>query len=210
MLLPATYPPYLFRGQSKRHVPCFPSMYRHIKTMPQYMWKVSEADAMRIVADAARTLWYYSELERHPIFQWAKANRLYLPELELAQHYGIPTALLDLSESIEVALFFATHEFKDGMFHPCTSGTGILYMVDRTRVPKGLVSRFISVASQPFLRPLSQWAWTCELLMGECFEDCPSLGAIEFEHYVAGFLWFLFLCVSVLCLAASSIAWDKP
>jgi hypothetical protein len=35
---------------------------------------------------------------------------------------------------------------------------------------------------QPFAFPFRHWAWTCELLLGESFEECPGLEAVEFEH----------------------------
>lgn len=181
-LLSTTNPRYLYRGQTKRYEPCFPALFRHLKTSARFLWEVPRGDATKIVAHIARTFWYYSELEKHPIFRWAKEKRLHLPLAELAQHYGIATPLLDLSESIEVALFFATHQFRDGAFTPCVSGTGVLYRVNRSTMPKEYSRRFTSVAIQPFLRPFRQWAWTCELLMGECLEACPGLERLEFEH----------------------------
>ncbi len=54
--------------------------------------------------------------------------------------------------------------------------------VNRLRMPSAYAQRFRPVAIQPFVRPFRQWAWTCELLMGECFEAGPSIACIEFEH----------------------------
>jgi len=153
-----------------------------LKEPAHYLWEVSEVDAVRIAADIARTFWYFAELDRHPVFRWAKAQGLHMPLLELAQHYGMVTPLLDLSESIEVALFFATHRFRDGQFEPCSSGTGVLYIIDRTTMPPAFASRFTPIAIQPFPRPTQQWGWTCELFMGECFEAYPWLGGLVFEH----------------------------
>lgn len=181
-LLPNSFPRYLYRGQVKRYTPCFPSMYRHFEAPARLLRNLPAAEAIKIVADIARTFWCYSEFDNHPIFRWAKSKRLQLPYLQLAQHYGLATPLLDLSESIEVALFFATHRLVDGEFQPCTTGKGILYIIDRMTMSAEFAPRFAPVSIQPFPRPFRQWAWACELLMGECFEAYPGLGAIEFDH----------------------------
>jgi hypothetical protein len=183
MLSPTTGPQCLYRGQTQRHTPCFPTIYRHLKRPARFLHQLTANEAMSIVADVARTFLYYSELDQHPVFRWAKSQRLDISELEIAQHYGVPSALLDLSESIEVALCFATHDYSEREgFQPRTSGSGVLYLVNRLHVPSAYAQRFRPVAIQPFLRPFRQWAWTCELLMGECFEAGPSIGCIEFEH----------------------------
>lgn len=184
-LLPIGGPYYLYRGQTHRHVPCFPSMYRHIARPARFLDQLSSDEAISVVADVVRTFAYYSELNPHPVFRWARAQGVDINDLEIAQHYGIRTSLLDLSESIEVALFFATHDLQAGRFEPRTTGSGVLYIVNRAMVPAPFLHRFRPVAIQPFLRPFRQWAWTCELLMGECFEACPYLAMIEFEQSAA-------------------------
>lgn len=74
---------------------------------------------MRVVADAARTFVFYGELDRHPAMRWAARLGLEIGNIEIAQHYGIRTSLLDVTESPEVALFFATHEREpDGTYVP--------------------------------------------------------------------------------------------
>jgi hypothetical protein len=175
-------PRYLFRGQTERHLPCSPSMYRHFRSPTKFLRELSWDDAAKVIAGIARTFRYFAELEKHPVFKWAKSELIELPATELAQHYGIPTALIDLTESIEVALFFATHRREGCEWKPCENGRGVLYRVDRDAIPSCYAPRFQQVAIQPFPRPFRQWAWTCELLMGECFEQYPKLQALEFEH----------------------------
>jgi hypothetical protein len=157
-------------------------MYRHFRSPSKFLSGLSAGDAAKVVGDVARTFRYFSELDKHPVFKWAKAELIELPATELAQHYGIPTALIDLTESIEVALFFATHRREGHEWKPCENGRGVLYRVDRTAIDACYAPRFQPVAIQPFARPFRQWAWTCELLMGECFEQYPKMQAVEFEH----------------------------
>jgi len=183
--VPSPVPRYLFRGQTQRHTPCFPSLYRHYRYPARHIHQLDAADAALIVANFARTMIFYSEIRHHPAMKWAKSARVALEFAEIAQHHGIPTPLIDLSASIDVALFFATHDFDEIIgFTPRAKGRGVLYVVDRDGIPHSQQARFRSVAIQPFARPYRQWAWSCELLMGECFEACPCLAILEFEHDV--------------------------
>lgn len=47
----------------------------------------------------------------------------------VGQHYGMDTGLLDATSSIQVALWFATHEFHSGLYRPWSHA--ILYVIDR-------------------------------------------------------------------------------
>jgi len=183
--LPTPNPRFLYRGQTKRHVPCFPSLFRHIRYPAKYMDQLDAADAASIVANMAKVYTLFSELRPHPVVKWAKRTRVSIEYHEVAQHHGLATALLDLSSSLEVAMFFATHEYDEHVgFSPCTEGRGVLYIVDRKGIPTQQLERLRSVAIQPFARPYRQQAWSCELLMGECFEECPCLAILEFDHSV--------------------------
>ena len=183
---PTPTPRYLFRGQTRRHTPCFPSMYRHYRYPVKYLHQLEADDAALIVASFAKTMVFLSEMQRHPVWKWANSAHVGLELSEIAQHHGIPTPLIDLSASIEVALFFATHKYHDALgFTPRTEGRGVLYIVDLEGIPKSQQGRFRSAAIQPFARPFKQWAWSCELLMGECLEACPCLAILEFDHDAA-------------------------
>lgn len=181
--LPTPAPRFLYRGQTKRYVPCFPSLLRHIRYPAKYMDQLDASDVASMVADMAKVYTFFSELRPHPVVKWATRTRVSIEYHEVAQHHGLPTALLDLSSSPEVAMFFATHDHTEhGGFSPCIEGRGVLYVVDRQGIPMQQIERFRSVAIQPFERPYRQQAWSCELLMGECFEECPCLAILEFDH----------------------------
>lgn len=182
-LLSTTGPHYLYRGQTTRHVPCYPTIYRHYRHPARFLDQLFAEDAAEIVANIAKTFMYLWELKRHPVMKWAETEGLEVDQLEIAQHYGIATPLMDLSESIETALFFATHKHVgNGEFVACKEGKGVLYIVDRLRLPAPYARRFRSIGVLPFVRPIRQWAWCCELFMGECFEECPRLAILEFDH----------------------------
>jgi hypothetical protein len=185
-LMPTPNPRYLFRGQTQRYTPCFPSSYRHYRYPAKYFHQLDEDAAALIVANIAKTFLFFSEIRNHPVLKWAKSARVALELAEIAQHHGIPAPLLDLSSSIDVAMFFATHDYDGlGGYFPRTGGHGVLYIVDYAGLPKSQHGRFRSAAIQPFSRPYMQLAWSCELLMGECFEQCPRLAILEFDHSAA-------------------------
>jgi hypothetical protein len=130
-----------------------------------------------------RAAWYCQLLASHPVICWAGRQQLYLDRMALAQHYGIPTGYIDLTESLEVALFFGTHEFENGVSKPCDNGTGILYRIDYFAIPKTVREEFLRpIGIQPFPRPFRQWAWTFELTLGQDFEACPWVEAVEFAQ----------------------------
>ena len=181
-LLPTYGTRYLYRGQTKRYSPCLPAIARHVKKFGRTLGELSRDEALGLLANLIRADCYCSELRGHPVFEWAKSQSVHIPQTEFAQHYGVPTGLIDVTESLEVALFFATHEFRDGIPHPCTEGTGILYRFDWASAPPQVTTRFKPIAIQPFPRPFRQWAWSCELMLGESFEASPGLIAVEFAH----------------------------
>ena len=52
--LVSTPPRYLFRGQTERHVPCYPSMYRRLRSPSKFLRDLSQGDAAKIVAGIAK------------------------------------------------------------------------------------------------------------------------------------------------------------
>jgi hypothetical protein len=165
---------YLYRGQTRRYSPCQSSISRDINT--------SERSRLELVRRLAIARWFIKGLDQHPVFQWASSYGLHIDRLSIAQHYGVATGYIDLSEAIEVAVFFATCFFNGRSWMPATDGEGILYRIDWSSAPTSLSSRAEPISLQPFARPHQQWAWTLELGIGEDFEQLPGLEAAVFEH----------------------------
>ena len=175
----------LFRGQTRRYTPCFPSIARDIDHISPRLSLMPRNSCAKLIANLIRLYWFCSELDNHPAFRdWSERQGTIVQKtkIELAQHYGVPSSIMDLTESMEVALFFASHDFIDGTPYPRTEGTGILYMVNLSYLANGPDWRFRSMAIGPFERPFRQFAWSCELMIGECFECCPDLIAWEFDQ----------------------------
>lgn len=72
----------------------------------------------------------------------------------LGQHYGLATHFLDFSEDAWIAGFFASHTYPE--FRPVTDGVGVLYVLDRRRLPE---SECYEIGVQALARPFAQRGW---------------------------------------------------
>jgi hypothetical protein len=113
---------------------------------------------------------------------------LFVDHVAIAQHYGLRTGLLDLTESVNVAAFFATNELlRDGRWVPATDGWGVIYRlsVPRSRSPQEAekdLEWMSPIGYQPFPRPNEQWAWAYELGITQDFWTLPDVEAFMFPH----------------------------
>ncbi|WP_292387575.1 FRG domain-containing protein, partial [Mesorhizobium sp.] len=103
-------------------------------------------------------------------------------EFALAQHYGVPTGYMDLSESFDVACFFATCSLDTaGKWRPCTTGSGVLYLLPTERMPIR-PDALQPIGLQMLPRPKEQFGWLIVCGINFDFEDVPGLQLFEFAH----------------------------
>jgi hypothetical protein len=179
-LVRADHPAILYRGQTRVYDPCLPTIARGFPVGAGSVSDLSDGDQARLVFGLALNRWFQTELERHPMVNWAKEQRVAFDVAAIAQHYGIPTGYMDVSESFQVSAFFATCWFdsKTGEWKPMTRGEGVMYRLDARAVR----DRSCPICYQPFPRPTKQWGWTVELMLGEDFLFAPSLQNFAFDH----------------------------
>ena len=123
VILPSTRPTLLFRGQNRRYSPSYSFLSRGLEVGKTKLSSLSVLDQARILDRITRRLWFIREMERHPASSWLTSQRLSGFDMALAQHYGIPTGYMDLSESFDVSCFFATCQFVKGTgWKPCSDG----------------------------------------------------------------------------------------
>jgi len=168
----------LYRGQNKRYLPMLPSIPRGMSSENTgELWKYAISDQAKIVLRLAQSWWFSQELDHHPITSHAANQKLELDRIALAQHYGIPTGYLDLTDDFNVSAFFATcYETKNG-WQPITSGTGIIYRVNPLDI-----SMYFPLGPQALPRPTEQCAWVTELPLCHAFDGWPDVTMMQFHH----------------------------
>jgi tetratricopeptide (TPR) repeat protein len=116
-------PGYLYRGQNKDYPVMVPSMYRPLVIDLGDSSPIARVDPKRFQAashDNSRTQWRNDMLLA--VLQQAGLG---LGNV-IAQQYGLTSEAIDVTESIDVASFFATRNYP-GYYHIETGGNGVIY-----------------------------------------------------------------------------------
>lgn len=97
---------FLFRGQNEEFIPCKPTIYRG---------DPSEAE---IFLERMRLIVFKRLLNTHPVINhFFKRHHFFINEEGLAQHYGLKTAVLDLTSNLDIAVFFAVCKYDSTNDH---------------------------------------------------------------------------------------------
>lgn len=172
----------LYRGQTSHHAPMLPSIARGLRSTDiGELWRCCISDQAKLVLRMAQSWWFSRELAHHPIAAHAVRQKLDLDSIALAQHYGIPTGYLDLTDDFNVSAFFATcHETKHG-WEPVNTGVGIVYRVALTKLENPF-GRYMPLGPQQLPRPTDQCAWVTELPLCHSFEGWPDVRIMKFKQ----------------------------
>ena len=140
-------------------------------------------------------------LEQHPVVNGVfKINNFMIDYIGLAQHYGLKTHLLDLTNDIDIALFFAMCQFnKDKDCYEPIQFEGIQKAVLYVIVPTLLISsdkgtfledKISVIGLQPFLRPGNQKGFSFSLSRNEslnAFKYSFNFGKEDSAYYYEKF-----------------------
>lgn len=162
------FSPFLFRGQTKRHIPCLPSTYRNEKESPDtiLLYKIKGSE-------------FETSLNLHPSIKFSRNLGLHINSKALTQHYGIPTDQLDLTQNPRIAAFFATCiQNTNFEWIPVEDGIGVIYKLDYPQLginPKyqEIRSNTEMIGMQTLPRPGEQKAWSIKLRLNSDFETLP-------------------------------------
>jgi len=181
-LVPTLAYPFLYRGQTARHVPCLQTAFRGL-TPVDHPQKLTSAERAKCLLLRVRLEEFLSVLASHPASAFARDLPLVTYPVAIAQHYGLPTDRIDLSQDLDVAAFFATNtRSSDGRWHAMRDGTGVLY---RLGIPTDVFTPrfkgFEWIGRQALPRPGEQRAWALRLPLGRDFESL-SVEIFTFDH----------------------------
>lgn len=160
----------LFRGQNLFHSPSYPSLYRK---------EMSELDLIErdIKFEDFKTI-----LDKNPEIKDLKDNGLVVNYTGLAQHYGIDTNIMDLTNSFGVAAFFATtyYDLITNCYIPIpwSITKGVIYFMPTggflSNLDRNRKDYILPIGMEALARPGEQRAYGAELRKGEDFNAiCP-------------------------------------
>ena len=173
----------LYRGQNAHHFPLLPSIARGLQSSNiDAIWRSPIADQALIVLRLAQSWWFSRELTHHPVAQHAADLKVDLDPIALAQHYGLSTGYLDLTDDFSVGAFFATCRKTADGWEPVSSGIGVIYQVTLNAGFDSPVAQYAPLGPQPLPRPTEQCAWVTELPLCHSFDDWPNVSILRFEH----------------------------
>ena len=195
IMMPMSRTPLTFyRGQLKYFDSCLPSLYRY---------KGEELSRQRLLSQ-----FQISEMilvmQTHPVINDLMTGALNVPLLGkiklpilydgLAQHYGINTEYLDLTNNIWSAAFFASALYRDGKYYPyeikedskLDDRYGVIYRFKCGAVEGKVIAfseeKIFPIGLQYFNRPGRQCAFVKKMSEGENFNDTQNLERIFFRH----------------------------
>ncbi|HOU69269.1 MAG: FRG domain-containing protein [Paludibacteraceae bacterium] len=169
--------PFLFRGQEREYKPCLPTIYRN------------NATDVEVFLNRMRFVVFKKLLDSHPVVNGFFNRHGFNIDYEgLAQHYGLSTEVLDFTDDLDIALFFAMCPYdKDQDRYTWMKEDGerqaVIYIIrpslDYVKFPKfEFTDKLNSIGLQPFARPRLQRGFGVHVLHDEVFR--PILVEISY------------------------------
>jgi len=142
-----------------------------------------------------RTIAFEELLEIHPFVQFTRSitfleNPISLNLTGMAQHYGLHTDYLDVTNHFDVACFFAACKYQDGQYIPIgnISKPGIIYQINELFIPS--LTQFEHnqnieleyLGWQPLPRPEQQRASVLKVTKDTNLDTVSSVQKYYFKH----------------------------
>lgn len=183
-LMPVSPTPFTYyRGQSRYYEPCVPSLYRKNdkEELP------SEAE---IAYNRLKICEFEMLLATHPVF-CELSHIINVNPVALAQHYGLTTEYLDITNSKWVAAFFAStrYDYDSDTYYPVgrdyEDGYGVMY-ISKPYESGGTTEIFATkndvIGYQYFERPTKQSSFGYKMQLEEDFNESPYFERVFFRH----------------------------
>lgn len=183
-LMPTSQSPFkYYRGQSKFYEPCIPTIYRGKKKGEKSTWDDMAGNIIKICE-------FILLLGTHPVYCDLAQNILVNP-VALAQHYGLATEYLDITNSKWVAAFFAStaYNWNTDTYYPVgrdyEDGYGVMYIskdYDNGILPEEFFEKNGVIGYQYFDRPTKQSSFGYGMFIDEDFNNSPYFDKVFFKH----------------------------
>lgn len=160
-----------FRGQREYFPACYASIHRGLSDVA-------------VLTEQLRLCEFNNLLSTHPVVKDYINAGFHVDVEGLAQHYGIATNILDLTNNKWTAAFFACTNYLNGSYQildvSYKTKMGILYMLEEHSA-EGFPEICV-IGAQPLERPTRQNAFGVRLEEQQNFNDLPGLRIIPFRH----------------------------
>lgn len=160
-----------FRGQREYYSTCSASIHRGL----------NDND---VLVERLRLCEFSVLLSTHPVVKDYINAGFHVDVEGLAQHYGIATSILDLTNNKWTAAFFACTNYLNSSYQildvSYKTKMGILYMLEEHSA-EGFPEICV-IGAQPLERPIRQNAFGVRLEEQQNFNDLPGLRIIPFRH----------------------------
>lgn len=157
----------LYRGEHGKYATCEASIFRNNCKNDIY-------NELHIMIDKIKLIDFRNIVMTFPQTKMASKDLMKVDYLALAQHYELNTNLIDYTSEPEIAAYFATQKWIDGVPHPMTEGLGCIYgtmpplLEPKEQMRNRIFSdKFHMIGLQCFRRSGLQSAYGIETDMGE-------------------------------------------
>lgn len=176
-----------YRGQTKHHTPCYPSLYRNLGDKEQLVERLKLCEFELLLRKYPST-WLFEDGIKYTLSNGSVEHRSLNVDVEpLAQHYGIKTEYLDVTVDKWVAAFFACCDYNTTkidehdvyqMHEKDTVGVFYVYQAEPDYAPD---APFRPLGIQPLSRPVLQAGYVKKLDPKQDFETMAI--AIPFQYH---------------------------
>lgn len=183
-LMPMSQSPFrYYRGQSSYHDPCLATIFRGKK-------EGEEPSDEDVIARLIKVCEFVLLLRKHPVYMMVAQNTM-VNSVALAQHYGLSTEYLDITNSKWVAAFFAStgYNWESDEYYPVGrdygEGFGVMYISKdfiKDNLPEEFFDKNVVIGYQYFTRPTKQSSFGYGMTWGENFNECPYFEEVFFRH----------------------------
>ena len=187
-----------YRGQTIKHVPCYPSLYRKLDERQQFIERIKLCEFSLLLRKSPASTFFDEGLNSHLGNGNDEHHSMHIDDEALAQHYGIKTPYLDLTADKWVAAFFACCDYKImpkgerdvyEKHHKDDVGVFYIYHGEPDYTPDG---DFRPIGMQPQSRPVMQAGYVRKLQEKQNFDTLATAIPFRFDSGCASILYWLF------------------